>query len=348
MHRRAGRGVGDDDGVHRRPDLAAERLLGHAERLEHVDLPRCGGAAVRTHRRHDERLGAELAQGVDRAPQHLDPAGQPTRSTANGDGHARRDGVERNVRSAASWAAPSMSVIAGGEGTSSAYSCSSGISRSSANGSSTPTESCSHDITSRLCRAAMSASARLTIAHTPGVEHEVVRCPARAGRSHCTAVDAPSFVAVEVSISLRAQRAVLDPNDQADAVRLLRIHRTGHDPARAQPRALGWRRCRTSTLAHGVQINPCAAKSICPPPPPWTSLRRCSCAVVNVLALYQPGRVLSSCLDRHEAVALLTAQDLDLTLAVHVDPSGSSQIDRDAARRRPYGPGPGRQCRACS
>src|SRR4051794_27554657 len=54
--------------------------------------------------------------------------------------------AEPNVDAAASWAAASISVIGGGDGTSSAYSCNSGIGRSTANGSLTPAESCSHDM----------------------------------------------------------------------------------------------------------------------------------------------------------------------------------------------------------
>ena len=54
--------------------------------------------------------------------------------------------ASRNVRSAASRAALSTSATAGGDGTSSGYGCSSGTTRSGANGSSTPAATCSHDM----------------------------------------------------------------------------------------------------------------------------------------------------------------------------------------------------------
>ena len=77
-------------GLHRRPDLAVDRGLGHPERLQHRPLALGGGAAVAAHRRHDERLRAELAQPADRAAQQGDPLDQPAAAGADGDGHARR------------------------------------------------------------------------------------------------------------------------------------------------------------------------------------------------------------------------------------------------------------------
>ena len=50
-----------------------------------------GGAAVAPHRRHDERLGAEVAQPVDRAARQLDALAEPPAARADGDGHAGRD-----------------------------------------------------------------------------------------------------------------------------------------------------------------------------------------------------------------------------------------------------------------
>ena len=54
--------------------------------------------------------------------------------------------LSAKVARAVSWAPCSMSSTAGGEGTSIGYGNSSGMVRSSANGSSTPTTSCSHDM----------------------------------------------------------------------------------------------------------------------------------------------------------------------------------------------------------
>ena len=148
VHRRAGRGVGDHDGVHRRPDLAAEGLLGHAQATR-----ACGSARVRWRRRaipsparrtapHRAREARRACPATSR-PGPSTPATQPPTATV-------MPGVtaSRNVFSAASYAPRSMSATAGGEGTSSGYSCSSGTTSCGSNGSSTPTESCSHDISS--------------------------------------------------------------------------------------------------------------------------------------------------------------------------------------------------------
>ncbi len=103
VHGRAGSGVCDDDGVHRGADLGAQRHLGHAELGEDVDLPVGGRPTVRPHRGHDERLGAELAKGADRATQQFDPGGESTRTGPDGDRHAGCDGVaERRQRSVTS------------------------------------------------------------------------------------------------------------------------------------------------------------------------------------------------------------------------------------------------------
>ena len=57
-----------------------------------------GGATVAAHRRHDERLGAELAQPADRAAQQLDASRQAPAAGADGDGHAGGDVVAQTVR----------------------------------------------------------------------------------------------------------------------------------------------------------------------------------------------------------------------------------------------------------
>ena len=84
-------GVSDDFGVHRRPDLCAERVLGHAELGQHRPLPVRGGPAMAAHRRHHEGIGAELAQAADGAPQQLDAGRQPAAAGADGHGHPGGD-----------------------------------------------------------------------------------------------------------------------------------------------------------------------------------------------------------------------------------------------------------------
>ena len=80
---------------------APTRLLGDPEVGEHRPLALGGGPAVAAHRRHDERLRAELAQPVDRAA-HQRARGRSGRgcrrrrrrsSRRDLAGRARRDGV---------------------------------------------------------------------------------------------------------------------------------------------------------------------------------------------------------------------------------------------------------------
>ena len=91
VHGHAARRRGDDLVVHRGPDLGTDRLLGDAERVEHLQLALGGGPTVAPHRRHDERLGAEVAQPVDRATRQLDALAEPPAPRADGDGHAGSD-----------------------------------------------------------------------------------------------------------------------------------------------------------------------------------------------------------------------------------------------------------------
>ncbi len=53
------------NGLHRRPDLAVDRLLGHPQRLQHRPLALRRRTAVASHRGHDERSRTELAQTTD-------------------------------------------------------------------------------------------------------------------------------------------------------------------------------------------------------------------------------------------------------------------------------------------
>ena len=80
--------AGDLDGLHGRPDLAVDRLLGHPEGLQHRSLALGRGATVAAHRRHDERRRTECAQAADGAAQHRDSFDQPATAGADGHGHA--------------------------------------------------------------------------------------------------------------------------------------------------------------------------------------------------------------------------------------------------------------------
>ena len=80
---------GHDGGLHGRPDLGADALLGDAEAGQRGELAIGGRTAVAAHRRDDERFGSELAEPGDRAPQHADAAGQAAAAGPDGDGRAR-------------------------------------------------------------------------------------------------------------------------------------------------------------------------------------------------------------------------------------------------------------------
>ena len=86
---------GNLDRLHGRPDLAVDGLFGHPERLQHRPLTLGRRAAVAAHRRHDERLCAEVAQPTDRTPQQADSFDETTTAGADGDGHARGDGTRQ-------------------------------------------------------------------------------------------------------------------------------------------------------------------------------------------------------------------------------------------------------------
>ena len=91
VQRHAVWGSGNLDGLHGRPDLATDRRLGHAQRLEHLPLAVGGGAAVTTHCRNDERLGAQCAQAGDCTAQQGDALDEPATTGADSDGHALVD-----------------------------------------------------------------------------------------------------------------------------------------------------------------------------------------------------------------------------------------------------------------
>ena len=82
---------GHDGGLHARPDLGADPILGDAEASQRGELTIGGRTAVAAHCRHDERQRAQVAQPCDRAPQHLDAPGQATAARADGDGRARTE-----------------------------------------------------------------------------------------------------------------------------------------------------------------------------------------------------------------------------------------------------------------
>ena len=150
VHGHAARRRGDDLVLHRRPDLGTDRLLGDAERVEHLQLALGGGPAVAAHRRHDERLGAEVAQPVDRAARQLDALAEPAAPGADGDGHARRDRRTRAVRRPPPGWWPRRRRPGSGDGTSSSISCSVGIVIRGSNGNSTPRWTWSHPTPSSL------------------------------------------------------------------------------------------------------------------------------------------------------------------------------------------------------
>ena len=91
VQRAAGGIVGDDDRLHRRPDLGVERVHGHAELLERRQLALGRRASVAAHGRDDERGGAEIAEAGDGAAQQLDASREATTAGAHGNGHAVGD-----------------------------------------------------------------------------------------------------------------------------------------------------------------------------------------------------------------------------------------------------------------
>ena len=83
---------GDDDGLHRRADLAAHERFGDAVAFDDLALPCGGAAAVAAHRRHDERLGPEpAARGRTIALMIDRDVGDAAAADGDGDGLARAD-----------------------------------------------------------------------------------------------------------------------------------------------------------------------------------------------------------------------------------------------------------------
>ena len=95
--RDAERRAGHLDDVHRRPDRAADGVLGHAVGLEHRPLAVGGAAAVAAHRRYEERLRAEAAQVGDDGAQHRDDVGDAPAAAGDRDGVAATDPARRGA-----------------------------------------------------------------------------------------------------------------------------------------------------------------------------------------------------------------------------------------------------------
>ena len=81
----------DDGGLHRRPDLGADAVLGDAKSGQRGDLAVSGRSAVAAHGRDHERFGSEMAQPGDRPPEHLNSAGQAAAAGPDRDGRALID-----------------------------------------------------------------------------------------------------------------------------------------------------------------------------------------------------------------------------------------------------------------
>jgi hypothetical protein len=91
VHGRAAGQPVDLDGLHRGADRHAEALLGHPEVGEQLDLPLRGGAAVRAHRRHHERLRTGRAQPLPGRAHHLGLVVDAPAAGGDRHGHAGPD-----------------------------------------------------------------------------------------------------------------------------------------------------------------------------------------------------------------------------------------------------------------
>ena len=137
---------GDDDGVHRRPDLGADAVLGDAERRPAWRAgprrsPRrgCPSPARRTARRR-----ARAAR--DRAPQQLDAAGQAAAAGADGHGRARTRAESAAMTGGHGGRLDVVDGVPSGDGSSTSVS---GGTTTSSSGSATPDASCSQPIGTR-------------------------------------------------------------------------------------------------------------------------------------------------------------------------------------------------------
>ena len=139
--------VGDDDGLHRRADLAVEGVGRHPELGQRRQLALGGGAAVAAHRRDDERRRAEVAQPGDRARAAARRAPVRPRLPAPTATVIPSSTAPARRSTTSSRAAPSTSATAGGSGTGSSTRVSGGTVIDGSIGSATPAWSWSHPTT---------------------------------------------------------------------------------------------------------------------------------------------------------------------------------------------------------
>ena len=80
--------AGDLDGLHRRPDLRADRVRRHTEFFDHLALALCSCAAVTAHRGHHEWLCAQITEALDGAAHHVDTVAEAAAAGADRNRHA--------------------------------------------------------------------------------------------------------------------------------------------------------------------------------------------------------------------------------------------------------------------
>ena len=93
MDRKAFGRLADDDRFHAGPDRAAAELFGDAVAFDDLPLPRSRAAAVAAHGRHDERLGPQRLEMLDRRLDDQVDVGDAAAAGRDGHALARLDAI---------------------------------------------------------------------------------------------------------------------------------------------------------------------------------------------------------------------------------------------------------------